>query len=118
MAEVLQAMGKIDQALSIIDQEGTGSGLDWYTAEFLRIRGDVYAAAGDAVLAQEIYDTSLSIADAQGALSRRLRTARSLSRLLFQLGRRADALECLEGTLQRFSEGFQTRDFSKREGAD
>jgi len=83
---------------------------DVYVPEFLRVRGVVLAEAGEATAAAQALHASLEMADAQGALSWRLRTISSLARLRLKQGRLSEAREMLADTYGRFTEGFETLD--------
>jgi predicted ATPase len=76
--------------------------------ELLRVRGDLLVQAGDETGAERSLREAIAIADAQGALSWRLRTATSLARLWFGHGRRDEARELLAVTYSSFTEGFGT----------
>ena len=78
--------------------------------EFLRVRGAILAQAGEATAAEQAFQASLDMADAQGALSWRLRTVSSQARLRLKQGRLAEAREPLVETYGRFTEGFETLD--------
>jgi tetratricopeptide (TPR) repeat protein len=83
---------------------------DVYMPEFLRVRGVILAEAGEATSAAQALHASLEMADAQGALSWRLRTISSLARLRLKQGRLSEAREMLADTYGRFTEGFETLD--------
>jgi ATP/maltotriose-dependent transcriptional regulator MalT len=83
---------------------------DVYMPEFLRVRGVVLAKAGEATAAEQAFQASLDMADAQGALSWRLRTVSSQARLHLKQGRLPEAREPLAETYGRFTEGFETLD--------
>ena len=78
--------------------------------EFLRVRGVILAQAGEAAAADRAFQASLDLADAQGALSWRLRTVSSQARLRLKQGRLSEARELLAETYGRFTEGFETLD--------
>jgi len=83
---------------------------DVYMPEFLRVRGVVLAQAGEIAAAEQAFQASLEMADAQGTLSWRLRTATSLARLRREQGRLPEARELLAAAYGRFTEGFETLD--------
>ena len=83
---------------------------DGYMPEFLRVRGVALAEAGESGAAEEAFQASLDMADAQGALSWRLRTVTSLARLRVRQGRLQEARKTLAETYERFTEGFETLD--------
>jgi predicted ATPase len=60
--------------------------------------------------AKDHFRRALDEAHRQGALSRELRAATSLARLLRDQGRPAGATACLEPIYDRFTEGFGTAD--------
>ena len=78
--------------------------------EFLRVRGVILAQAGETTAAEQAFQASLDMADAQGALSWRLRTVSSQARLRLKQGRLSEARGPLAETYGRFTEGFETLD--------
>lgn len=112
LAEALCTGGYIDQGLVLMEGidpwAGKSSGLQ--VPETLRIHGALLFAAGDVNAAENRYRSSLEIADAQGALSWRMRTAISYATLLGRMGRSDEALSLVSGTYGRFTEGFKTAD--------
>jgi len=85
----------------------------WYTAELLRIKGELVileGAAGAAAAAEGHFQRALDWAGRQQALSWELRTATSLARLWRDQNRAAEARELLGSVYDRFTEGFDTAD--------
>jgi predicted ATPase/DNA-binding winged helix-turn-helix (wHTH) protein len=85
----------------------------WYTAELLRIKGELVILEGgaDAAAAAEgHFLRALDWARRQQALSWELRTATSLARLWRDQNRAAEARELLGCVYGRFTEGFDTGD--------
>ena len=111
LAEGLAARDRVDHALSLLNEfdPNPGNRSDCYMPEFLRVRGAILAQAGDEAAAQHAFQSSIAMADAQGALSWRLRTVTSQARLLMK-GRPAQARATLAETYGRFTEGFETLD--------
>ncbi|MFZ5778671.1 MAG: ATP-binding protein [Pseudomonadota bacterium] len=119
MAEGLAALGQLDLALARSSETvaAVASDSDTYNApELLRVHGEVLVKAGDERAAERIFRDSLEVADRQGALSWRLRTATSLARLLSGQTRRAEARAILAQTHAAFSEGFATADVRTASG--
>ena len=83
---------------------------DVYMPEFLRLRGVLLAQTGETAAAEQAFQASLDMADAQGALSWRLRTVTSRARLRLEQGRLPEARQELARTYGRFTEGFDTFD--------
>jgi predicted ATPase len=113
LAQGLAAMGRLDQALAMIDDAiarvaAHGSSFDM--PELLRLRGDFLAQAADERGAEKSFDQSIALADQQSALSWRLRTASSFARLRLRQGRPDEGLPLLADTYARFQEGFDTAD--------
>jgi predicted ATPase/DNA-binding winged helix-turn-helix (wHTH) protein len=108
LAEALAARNELDPALRLIDalDPAPGARSDCYMPEHLRVYACVLAQAGDVPAAERAFQHSLDMADAQGALSWRLRTVSSLVRLR----RTPQARALLTDTYGRFTEGFSTRD--------
>ena len=68
------------------------------------------AEAGDSAAAEHAFRISMDMADAQGALSWRLRTATSVAHLRLRQRRFQEAYDALAPTYERFTEGFETLD--------
>jgi predicted ATPase/DNA-binding winged helix-turn-helix (wHTH) protein len=115
LAEGLAAIGRVDEALALVDQtiELVQRGGDLYRMpEILRIRGNllVSKAQPDWEQAETCYQRSLELARQQSALGWELRTAMSLARLKLQTGQRDIARSLLGPLYERFTEGFETAD--------
>jgi len=87
----------------------------WYLPELLRIKGELQRAGsapntGDA---EQHLLRSLHLAHRQGALSWELRAATSLARLYQGDSRHEEARNVLAPVCSRFTEGFETADFSE-----
>jgi predicted ATPase len=95
-----------------------GGDVGWCAAEILRLQAEALGAAGRP--ANEVEDKlnrALGVARDHGELSWELRCARSLAGHWRRHGRVRLGHELLKATLDRFTEGFQTRDLmeAKRE---
>jgi predicted ATPase len=113
LAEGLAMTGRLDQALSKIDETIglVGRNGDVFNMpELLRIKGNVLASVADAQQAEECFLHSLELAVRQSAPSWELRTTTSLARLWLQQERRDDARDALAQVYARFNEGFETAD--------
>jgi tetratricopeptide (TPR) repeat protein len=117
LARGFAMMGRLDQALPIIDkaiaqvrQHGELS-----EPELQRIRGELLEKTADERGAEQAFRRSIELADRQSALSWRLRASISLAQLQFRRGRREEAREVLAATYARFSEGFGTADLKTAE---
>ena len=77
--------------------------------ELLRLRGKLKAQGGDEDGARESLQSSIELAETQGALSWRLRAEITLVMLSGKQGRKS-ALSALSQTLARFNEGLETAD--------
>jgi predicted ATPase len=85
-----------------------------FKAELLRIKGELLLlqrAPEAAAEAEDHFRQALDWARRQGALSWELRAAASLSRLLRDQSRSADATALPHPVYDRFTEGFETTDF-------
>lgn len=102
-----EARAAVERALAGADR----SGVRWYAAELLRIKGELLVqATGDQMTAETCFQTALDMARQQGALLWELRSAMSLARLRTQQGRHDDATPVLGPVHGRFTEGFDTAD--------
>jgi hypothetical protein len=109
LASGLASAGRVGEALQAIDEviavvEALGG--KFILPELLRVRGELCAATDDGQQAESLFRRALALADAQAALSWRLRVAMSL----FRLGRRDAERKLLADTYDRFTEGFATAD--------
>jgi predicted ATPase/DNA-binding winged helix-turn-helix (wHTH) protein len=112
-----EGMGRLgmSEAMSVIDQAlnpSTKSKEQWCVPELLRQKGELLLLADRAGVAgaEDHFRRSLRLAHQQGALFWELRTAMSLTRLLRDQGRSADAMALLQPIHDRFTEGFDTAD--------
>jgi predicted ATPase/DNA-binding winged helix-turn-helix (wHTH) protein len=114
-AEILIQAGDADAAVAAADGAAKNTeahGRLWWLPEALRIRGEALLLSGTATqaAAKRHFRRSLDLARRQGALSWELRAATSLSRLLRDQGRSADATASLQPIYARITEGFDTAD--------
>jgi hypothetical protein len=89
--------------------------LGGFASEFSRLRGELLllqTAPGAAKPSEDLFRSALEVAQAQGALGLALRAATSLARLLRDQGRPVEAIACLQPIHDRFTEGFDTVDFT------
>jgi predicted ATPase/DNA-binding winged helix-turn-helix (wHTH) protein len=117
LAEVLAAAGNLDEALAAADealQRTERNEALWWMPEALRVKGELvlHSRKLDAANAEELFGRSLALAHRQGALSWELRTATCLARLLRERGHADDARAALSTVCDRFSEGFDSKDFT------
>lgn len=113
LAEGMAERGHLDQGLAIMNEVvvRTGRGGDVFNMpELLRIRGKLLAEAGAELQAEHCFRKSIAMADAQGALSWRLRTMTSFARLRSRQQRYDQGRTLLAETYARFTEGFDTGD--------
>jgi predicted ATPase/DNA-binding winged helix-turn-helix (wHTH) protein len=112
MAEGMIALGRIAEALDVIDQATTRidvNGELLHLPELLRLRGEALAQGGSDGADRSLY-ASLDAARRQEATAWELRTAISLCRLLQNRGSANDGVDLLATTYARFREGFDTVD--------
>jgi tetratricopeptide (TPR) repeat protein len=112
LAEGLLALGRIAQALAVIDRailriEASGELL--HMPELLRLKGEALAQTGSDEAQAALY-ASLQCARSQDALAWELRAASSLARLRTSRGNCKEGTEILAGVFSRFREGFGTVD--------
>ena len=116
LARALAGVGRIADGLAAIDEVlawTADTEADWFTAELLRVKGELLLLRGApeaAATAEDHFRQALDWARRQGALSWELRAATSLARLRRDQGRPADATACLQPIYDRFTEGFGTAD--------
>jgi predicted ATPase/DNA-binding winged helix-turn-helix (wHTH) protein len=113
MAEGLAALGQLDLALARSTETIAAIGSDgnvYNAPELLRVHAEILMKAGDERAAERALRDSGGLADRQGALSWRLRSATSLARLLSRQSRPAEARAILAEAYAGFSEGFGTTD--------
>lgn len=112
LAQGLGELGQVQQALETLDSSmsrmSTGGEI-FDMPELLRLRGKLKAQGGDEDGARESLASSVELAEAQGALSWRLRAEITLVGLSGKQGRKS-ALSALSQTLARFNEGLETAD--------
>jgi predicted ATPase/DNA-binding winged helix-turn-helix (wHTH) protein len=116
LAEALGRAGQIADGLAAVEEaivRSERSEERWAVAEMLRIKGELFllqGAPGAAAAAEGHFRQALDWARRQDALFWELRAATSLTRLLKDQGRSADALTPLQPIYDRFTEGFATAD--------
>ncbi len=118
LAEGLAAGGEVSEASAVTDAAITRSERShghWCLPELLRVKGEIVLrtdATNGPAAAQKHFLASLDLAQMQGALSWKLRTATSMARLSRDQGRVADAYELLKDVQACFGEGHGTADFA------
>src|SRR5262249_40876825 len=81
----------------------------WCQAELLRVRGERFRGR-ESKAAEALFLHSIEQARQDGTLAWELRTSTSLARLWMADGRRREAWTLLRSTLDKFTEGYSTRD--------
>jgi tetratricopeptide (TPR) repeat protein len=115
LAEGLAAIGRCDEALSVID-EGISTvdvnGDLFMKPELLRLRGNVLASPRTAETgrAEETLRRAIDLARSQGAQGWELRSAASLALVLKKQSRIDEAHDVLAPVFGRFNEGLGTAD--------
>jgi tetratricopeptide (TPR) repeat protein len=117
IAEFLGRAGQIADALAVADQaiercEQTGE--RWVFPELLRIRGELLLLGGrsTAAKAEGHFLEAIALAHRQCAHSWELRAAMSLTRLLRDQRRNAEAIAVIKPIYKSFTEGFSTVDLT------
>ncbi len=116
LAEAFGHIGALSSGHATIDDAIMRSERDdeqWYTAEFLRIKGELFRLESTPTAAREAraqFHRSIDCARQQEALSWELRTSVSLARLHQAQGSVVEARAVLEPVYNRFTEGFGTAD--------
>jgi len=122
LAEGLGGYGEIAAALTVIDESlARAAEIEelWCLPELLRIKGELIKSqnAADATAGAEAhFRQALNCAREQQALSWQLRSVTSLSRLLKDQDRVAEARDLLGPIYRRFTEGFGTADLIEAAG--
>jgi len=109
VGEISDGHRTVDQALLRAEHHGER----WYSAEFLRIKGELLRAEHtpqSRLQTEEQSHRSLACAREQEALSWELRTSISLSRMYQEQGQTHAAWDALTPVYARFKEGFNTAD--------
>ena len=116
LAEGLAGLGRLSEAHATIEEAIERSNREeerWWLAELLRIKGELLlkeATAQPFPAAEDCFVGAIDLAREQGALFWELRAALSLTRLLRDQGRPAEAMALLQPVYDRFTEGFETAD--------
>ena len=86
----------------------------WCSPELHRVQGELFRSLDRPVDEVETsFQKALEIADEQGALFWKLRTASSLADLWDSMGRREEARGLLRGVYEEFTEGLDTGDLKR-----
>jgi predicted ATPase/DNA-binding winged helix-turn-helix (wHTH) protein len=107
--EVADGLASADEAIARSEETEEHR----FTAELLRIKGELLllqGKSGVAAEADDLFRQALDRASRQGALSWELRAASSLARLLRGQRRSTEAKALLQPVHDRFTEGFETAD--------
>ena len=115
LAEGLHMIGQVEEALITVDgaiSRAHDCGSTFDLPELLRVKAQILAAiprygSGPAI---NCLSEAIQVGRKQSALALELRSTMSLARLLAQEGQRDQAGHELGLVLNRFTEGFQTRD--------
>jgi predicted ATPase len=115
LAAAYRSLGRIEAAQAMVRAAldvCNRTGEQWWTAELMRILGDIEGDGTDilAVQADQHFTRSLLIARAQEARSWELRTAMSIAVLRNRQGRGQEGRALLTEVYRKFSEGFETAD--------
>lgn len=114
MAEISLALGDGHRARSSIDralEEVERTQRYCWTADLVRVCGEVHLAEGDAGSAEECFLSSLDRAEEQGSVMWRLRAATSLARLWAGTDRRSEGRDRIADAIEGFAEGHGLADF-------
>jgi predicted ATPase/DNA-binding winged helix-turn-helix (wHTH) protein len=117
-AEAVANAGYVEMIIGLVDEtvERAESNQElWAFPETLRVKGELLLSRSevDSCSAQRLFERSLDLARAQGALSWELRTAMSIARLSLMQGEREKARALLAAVYARFTEGFDSRDLKR-----
>ena len=112
LATILNVTGQREAGLALVEHALAlcDAGLErWCHAEMLRIKASLLEPIDEAA-AEALYLQSLAIAETQGALSWRLRTAINLARLKMRQGAGQAGRSLLLDIYNQFTEGYATAD--------
>ncbi|RZI59338.1 MAG: ATPase [Rubrivivax sp.] len=113
LAEALGADGRFDDAEATLHQAhalAVGQHDQWCLPEIHRIHAGLASAQGHTRVAEAFLHRAIERAAAIGALSWELRASHDLAQAWRAQGRRLEAQRLLRAVLDRFDEGFGTRD--------
>jgi predicted ATPase len=115
LADVHGTLGEPEAGLTALAEALTladTTGERWYEAELHRLKGELLlqGSSENSTEAETCFHDALAIARTQQAKSFELRTARSLSKLWQQQGKRQEAHDLLAPIYGWFTEGFDTAD--------
>lgn len=96
--------------LAEAERTAEATGVNWFQAEALRLRGDLLLQTGDRSGAEASYGAATELARTQGAKLFELRSASSLARFWRDQGRRRQARDLLAPVYAWFTEGFAAPD--------
>lgn len=113
LADAYLKLGRLDEALAIIEPACNQANDITTKAERFRLRAEILQRLGKMDQAEQIYFDAAKIARDQGALAWELRTTLSLSELRLSQDRRLEARDLLTPVYNRFSEGFATPDLQR-----
>jgi predicted ATPase/DNA-binding winged helix-turn-helix (wHTH) protein len=112
LAVILGAVGRTEEALiaSVQSLDWASRNGFWWLPEALRIHGSTLALSEGygSRSAERYFRKSMQLCLKQEGLGWELRTASTLAQLLRQQGRREEAVTVLQGTLEKFVEGFES----------
>ena len=122
-AQALGRAGQFEEALAVADDAVRAAERReerWCLAELLRIKGDILADCGSAVLAEACLLEAVRVSRCQTMPGWELRACLSLGRLWRGMGRGAEASELVSAVLAPFTEGEATADVAsaRRQIAD
>jgi len=115
LATGLAGLGQLDEALVAVN-EGLDDvvqaehGHDLFSAELLRIKGEILLRRQAVSAAEDFFGEALTVAREQEALLWELRAALSLARVRVKQGRGGQARRLMAHVYDRFTEGFEAPD--------
>lgn len=106
--EFTVAFRELEQVFEQIERPGWEE--QYYYAEALRIKGELYRLSGNLIEAEKYFTAAIERARAQHARSWELRAATSLASMLILQNRQDEARQWLAPVLEAFDEGFAMPD--------
>jgi predicted ATPase len=104
--QIQEAMLLLDEAIAMVRSNGER----YYEPELYRLKGELLRKSPEA---EQCFEQSIRLAQAQNAKSWELRAALSLAHLYQSQNKEKEARECVARVFDGFTEGFDTADLKE-----